>query len=98
MEKKRKAEIAKIEAKKNQAIKDLTGKHANKYTAIKEYYQEIINTNLDIIKQLKDDLAEAKKEDQTAQKDKMQQQEKNAQVVTPLQEANAQVKELEKKN
>jgi growth arrest-specific protein 8 len=38
MEKKRKAEIAKIEAKKDQAIKDLTSKHAAKYSAIKEYY------------------------------------------------------------
>ena len=50
MERKRKAEIAKIEQKKNQAIKDLTKKHEQKYEDIKEYYQEITNTNLDIIK------------------------------------------------
>ena len=50
MEKKRKAEIARIEAKKNAAIKELTGKHAKKYADIKEYYSEITNTNLDIIK------------------------------------------------
>jgi len=71
MEKKRKAEIAKIEAKKDMAIKDLTAQHAGKYTAIKEYYQEITNTNLDIIKQLKDDLAEKRKEDQNEQKNKV---------------------------
>ena len=59
MEKKRKAEIARIEAKKNQAIKELTMKHSKKYSDIKEYYSEITNTNLDIIKQLKDDLADA---------------------------------------
>lgn len=63
MEKKRKAEIARIEAKKNQAIKELTGKHAKKYADIKEYYSEITNTNLDIIKQLKDDLADANIQD-----------------------------------
>lgn len=59
MEKKRKAEIARIEAKKNYAIKELTTKHSKKYSDIKEYYSEITNTNLDIIKQLKDDLADA---------------------------------------
>ena len=65
MEKKRKLLIAQIEQKKNQAIKDLTAKHARKYADIKNYYQEITNTNLDIIKQLKDELSDAKKEDTT---------------------------------
>jgi len=41
----------------------LTQKHAKKYNDIKNYYQEITNTNLDIIKQLKDELTDAKKED-----------------------------------
>lgn len=50
MERKRKNMILQIETKKNQAIKDLTGKHAKKYADIKNYYQEITNTNLDIIK------------------------------------------------
>jgi len=63
MERKRKAQIQAIENKKNQAIKELTNKHAKKYADIKNYYQEITNTNLDIIKQLKDELTEAKKED-----------------------------------
>jgi hypothetical protein len=38
MEKKRKLLIAQIEQKKNQAIKDLTAKHARKYADIKNYY------------------------------------------------------------
>ena len=63
MERKRKAMIQQIENQKNQAIKDLTQKHAKKYNDIKNYYQEITNTNLDIIKQLKDELTDAKKED-----------------------------------
>ncbi len=52
-----------IEAKKNQAIRELTAKHEQKYKDIKAYYQEITNTNLDIIKQLKDELSDARKED-----------------------------------
>ena len=63
METKRKDEIKMIEGKKNLAIKELTGKHKSKYDAIKNYYSEITNTNLDIIKQLKDDLGEKKRED-----------------------------------
>ena len=83
MERKRKALILQIETKKNQAIKDLTGKHQKKYDDIKNYYQEITNTNLDIIKQLKDELSDAKKEDTTMQKVKMDQEEANKQIVEP---------------
>lgn len=71
MEKKRKQAIAMIEAKKNSAIKALTDKHARKYQEIKQYYQEITNTNLDIIKQLKDELSDARKEDTMKQKQKL---------------------------
>ena len=97
MERKRKLLIAQIEQKKNQAIKDLTGKHARKYADIKNYYQEITNTNLDIIKQLKDELSDAKKEDTTKQKQKMDQEEANKQIVEPLQKASEELKQLTKK-
>ncbi|CDW78359.1 growth-arrest-specific protein 8 [Stylonychia lemnae] len=97
MERKRKAMIQQIENKKNQAIKDLTQKHAKKYNDIKNYYQEITNTNLDIIKQLKDELTDAKKEDTSKQKQKMDQEEANKQVVEPLQKASEEVKKLSEK-
>lgn len=84
MERKRKAQIQQIENKKNEAIKALTQKHSKKYQDIKNYYQEITNTNLDIIKQLKDELTDAKKEDTSKQKQKMDQEEANKQVVEPL--------------
>ena len=84
MEKKRKAAIQMIETKKNLAIRELTAKHARKYADIKAYYQEITNTNLDIIKQLKDELADARKEDTMKQKQKLDQEEANKQIVEPL--------------
>jgi hypothetical protein len=68
-ENKRRAEIKKIEEKKNAAIKELTDKHEKKYNEIKNYYTEITNTNIDIIKQLKDDLNRDKKEE--AKKNKL---------------------------
>jgi hypothetical protein len=68
-ENRRRAEIKKIEEKKNAAIKELTDKHEKKYNEIKNYYTEITNTNIDIIKQLKDDLNRDKKEE--AKKNKL---------------------------
>jgi hypothetical protein len=56
MDKSRKEEIKKIEDMKNSKIKDLTEKHDRKYNDIKDYYFEITNTNLDIIRFLKEDL------------------------------------------
>lgn len=97
MENKRKNQIKKIQEKKDQAIAELTKKHTDKYTAIKAYYNEITNTNMDIIKQLKEDLNEAKKEDNKQQKQKMDQQEENNQVVEPLTQASEEVERLQKK-
>jgi len=56
MDKTRKDEIKKIEDMKNTKIKELTEKHDRKYNDIKDYYFEITNTNLDIIRFLKEDL------------------------------------------
>ena len=52
---------------------------------------------MDIIKQLKEDLNEAKKEDNKQQKQKMDQQEENNQVVEPLTQASEEVERLQKK-
>lgn len=64
METKRKNEIKKIQEKKDADIAALTAKHTQKYTEIKSYYTDITNTNWDIIKQFKDELAGARKDDQ----------------------------------
>jgi len=55
-EKKRKEEIAKIEAKKNSAIAKLKEEIAKKYADIREYYTEITRTNMDMIQTLRQDL------------------------------------------
>lgn len=71
MEKDRKNKIQMIQDKKEEAIKMLISKHTKKYTEIKNYYSEITNTNLDIIKQLQDELNEARKEDNEKAKQKL---------------------------
>ena len=60
MEDVRKKKIKEIEEKKNLMIKELTKKHTTKYLAIKNYYNEITNTNLDLLKQLKEDVIDQK--------------------------------------
>lgn len=84
-----------IQEKKDSAIKELTGKHAKKYADIKTYYADITNTNLDIINNLKDTLALERKEDADTRRKKSDQEDKNNQVVEPLNEANEEVIRLQ---
>ena len=77
MDGKRKNQIKMIQEKKDIAIKELTTKHAKKYTDIKLYYSEITNTNLDIINQLKDTLGLDRKEDADTRRKKSDQEDKN---------------------
>jgi len=95
MEKKRKHAILMIENKKNAAIHELTTKHAAKYKAIMTYYAEITNTNLDIIRQLKDDLADARKDDNGLRRELRNEADKNAAKRGPYDEAIARCKKLE---
>ena len=94
MEDKRKALILQIELKKNKAIKDLIEKHDQNYAKIKSYYQEITNTNLDIIKQLKEELDDVRKDDQEKLKDFIEQKRNNTKMQQPLNETMAAVKML----
>lgn len=97
MEDKRKRRIMKIEAKKNKAIKDLIDRHDRKYLKIKNYYQEITNTNLDVIKQLKEELQEVRKDDQQKYKDYIEQRNRNNHFKIPLNAITEEVKRLEEK-
>lgn len=83
--------------KKDEAIKQLTHKHAQKYEAIKNYYSEITNTNLDLIRQLKDDLNLAKKEDADAKKTLRTAIKENAEKKDPYEKALTEIEILGKK-
>lgn len=97
MEKKRKAKISNIERHKNATIKECTLKHEKKYGEIKDYYQEITSTNLDIIKFLKEELTTSKKEEEMSQKDHTKHYRANKNVTQPLQKAKAEKYDLKKK-
>lgn len=97
METKRNLKIKQIQQKKDAAIDELTKKHAKKYQDIKTFYSEIVNTNQDVIRQLQEELADARRDDNDKNKQKMDQQEQNNKVVEPLKQANADVKRLEER-
>lgn len=54
-------EIHEIEERKNSHINELMKKHERAFAEIKNYYNDITHNNLDLIKTLKEDVAEMKK-------------------------------------
>uniref|UniRef100_A0A7S3DIN4 Growth arrest-specific protein 8 domain-containing protein n=1 Tax=Palpitomonas bilix TaxID=652834 RepID=A0A7S3DIN4_9EUKA len=63
LETRRKMEIHEIEERKNAHINELMKKHEKAFGEIKNYYNDITHNNLDLIKSLKEELAEAKKKE-----------------------------------
>ena len=59
---------------------------------IKNYYQEITNTNMEIIKSLKNDLQQKKADDAMKLKQLMDQEAKNRLVLEPMKQANEEIK------
>lgn len=57
MEEERNNIIKHLEEKKDAKIQAITKEHAQKYSNIKNYYSDITITNLDLIKQLKNEIA-----------------------------------------
>ncbi|GLC38346.1 Dynein regulatory complex subunit 4 [Pleodorina starrii] len=69
MELRRKQEIHEIEERKNTHINELMKKHERAFAEIKNYYNDITHNNLDLIKTLKEDVAEMKRRE--AQNEKL---------------------------
>lgn len=69
LELRRKQEIHEIEERKNSHINELMKKHERAFAEIKNYYNDITHNNLDLIKTLKEDVAEMKKRE--AQNEKL---------------------------
>ena len=63
LELQRKQEVHQTEESKNAHIRELMRKHRHAFTEIKNYYNDITSNNLDLIKTLKEDVAEMKKKE-----------------------------------
>ena len=95
METKRKAEIAKIETKKNKTIEELKNKHDKKYKDIHDYYNDITRLNMDMISTLRADFKTEKIREATANREKMIQHANNDQIVRPLENVKKEIAKLQ---
>ena len=60
--------IKNLQEKKDFRISQLTKEHIKKYNEIKNYYQDITATNLDMIKSLKKEINDHKKKEEADKK------------------------------
>lgn len=94
LELRRKTEIHDIEERKNEHIKELVAKHEAAFAEIKEYYNDITSKNLDLIKSLKEEVANMKKNEQYNEKLMFEIAQENKRLNEPLQKANKEVETL----
>ena len=87
----RKSEIHEIEERKNSHINELMNNHERAFSEIKNYYNDITHNNLDLIKTLKEDVAEMKKKEVQNEKLMYEIAQENKRLSDPL---NAALKEV----
>merc|ERR1711865_1047396 len=93
----RKQETQRIEERKNNHIKQLMKAHEKAFGEIKNYYNDIIHNNLDLIKSLKEEVAEMKKKEQQDEKMMFEIAQENKRMSEPLKKALQDVKRLRNK-
>eukprot|EP00668_Euglena_longa_P014173 GGOE01018149.1.p1 GENE.GGOE01018149.1~~GGOE01018149.1.p1 ORF type:complete len:459 (+),score=236.31 GGOE01018149.1:82-1458(+) len=94
LELRRKAEIHDIEERKNEHIKELMAKHEQAFAEMKEYYNDITGKNLELIKSLKEEVTNMKKNEQYNEKLMFEIAQENKRLNEPLQKANKEVETL----
>mmetsp|Transcript_39800 Transcript_39800/g.104503 ORF Transcript_39800/g.104503 Transcript_39800/m.104503 type:complete len:518 (+) Transcript_39800:51-1604(+) len=93
LELRRKVEILEIEERKNNHINELMKKHEKAFGEIKNYYNDITHNNLDLIRSLKEEVAEMKKKEISNEKLMFEIAQENKKLSEPLTRA---LKEVEK--
>ncbi|GAQ80611.1 myosin heavy chain-related protein [Klebsormidium nitens] len=93
---KRKQEIHEIEERKNVHINELMKKHEKAFAEIKNYYIDITHNNLDLIKTLKEDVADMKKKEASNERLMYEIAQENKRLSEPLTKALKEVETLRK--
>ncbi|NXU59834.1 DRC4 protein, partial [Turnix velox] len=93
----RKTEVSEMEERKNSHINELMKNHEKAFNDIKNYYNDITVKNLALISMLKDQIEEMKKKENRLEKEKADVLLQNKQLKEPLQQAQEEVFELQKK-
>ncbi|KAJ9439760.1 Growth arrest-specific protein 8, partial [Diplonema papillatum] len=94
LELRRRAETHEIEERKNEHIKELVQKHKAAFQEIKEYYNDITSNNLDLIKSLKEEVANMKKNENYNIKLMYEIAQENKKLKDPLHKAEKEVESL----
>eukprot|EP00899_Mesostigma_viride_P016725 jgi/Mesvir1/25053/Mv11897-RA.2 len=94
LELRRKQEVHEIEERKNTHINELMKKHEKAFAEIKNYYNDITHNNLDLIKALKEDVAEMKKKEVANEKLMFEIAQENKRLSEPLTKALKEVESL----
>ena len=94
LERRRKEETSSIDERKNAHIKKLRKDHEQAFSEIKNYYNDITHNNLDLIKSLKDEVAEMKKKEQADEQKMNEIYNENRRMSEPLKKAQKDVESL----
>eukprot|EP01061_Rhynchopus_euleeides_P038802 TRINITY_DN66541_c0_g1_i1.p1 TRINITY_DN66541_c0_g1~~TRINITY_DN66541_c0_g1_i1.p1 ORF type:complete len:490 (+),score=231.52 TRINITY_DN66541_c0_g1_i1:55-1470(+) len=94
LELRRRAETHEIEERKNEHIKELVQKHEVAFHEIKDYYNDITSNNLDLIKSLKEEVANMKKNENYNIKLMYEIAQENKKLKDPLHKAEKEVESL----
>lgn len=94
LESRRKAEIARIQERKDQHTQQLMAAHETAFGEIKNYYNDITHNNLDRIKSLKDDVAMMKQREAQDERDMHAIAQENRRMSEPLHQAVRDVERL----
>ncbi|NXJ14650.1 DRC4 protein, partial [Odontophorus gujanensis] len=93
----RKTEIHEVEERKNSHINELMKNHEKAFLDFKNYHSDVTFQNLALISLLKEQMEEMKKKETRLEKEKADVLLQNKQLKEPLQQAQEQVLELQKK-
>ena len=92
--KQKKHEIRSIEARKNGHISKLMIKHKNEFNDIKNYFTNVTHNNLDLIRQLKDEVVEMRRKEHANEKQMLEVGADNKKLTEPLKKYLKEVEEL----
>lgn len=94
LEAQRKADITRIEKLKDRHTQELMQGHEKAFADIKNYYTDITHNNLDLIKSLKEEVAQMKKTEQADEKEMFEIAQENKRMSEPLKGALQDVERL----
>jgi len=87
LELQRRAHIQKIEKRKDAHVDELMRSHEKSFAEVKNYYNDITHNNLDLIKSLKEEVAEMKKKEAADEKLMSEIAQENKRMSEPLKQA-----------